>query len=76
MVRAHLAPLRQPLAATLTSSIQPREEINSPTTIDSMDAPAPLDRAVRLAATQATEGSGEDIFEPGYLEALRQDWPD
>lgn len=41
-----------------------------------MDAPAPLDRAGRLAAIQATAGSGAGIFEPGYLEALRQDWPD
>lgn len=38
--------------------------------------PQPYRAAARLAAIQATAGSAEGIFEPGYLETLRLDWPD
>jgi len=41
-----------------------------------MDAPAKPDCVARLAAIHATAGSAADIFDPGYLETLRQDWPD
>ena len=34
------------------------------------------DPAARLAAIHATTGSADDFFEPGYLNALREDWPD
>ncbi|WP_282595338.1 hypothetical protein [Nocardioides xinjiangensis] len=34
-----------------------------------------LDTAARLAVIEATAGSANDIFEPGYLQALREDWP-
>lgn len=44
-------------------------------TLDGMTAPEP-DTAARVAAIQATEGSADDIFEPGYLQALREDWTD
>lgn len=32
--------------------------------------------ADRLAAIEATAGSADDIFDPDFLQALRQDWPD
>jgi hypothetical protein len=45
-------------------------------TIDYMTTPDEPDAVARLAAIRATAGSAGGIFEPGYLEALRQDWPD
>ncbi|GAB2445688.1 hypothetical protein GCM10027062_28150 [Nocardioides hungaricus] len=32
--------------------------------------------AERRAAVERTAGSASDIFEPGYLERLREDWPE
>lgn len=41
-----------------------------------MDKPEAPDAAARRAAIQATAGSADEIFDPVYLERLRQDWPD
>lgn len=49
---------------------------NNATTIEGIDTPAQPDHVARLAAIQATASSAVDIFETGYLETLRQDWPD
>jgi hypothetical protein len=35
----------------------------------------PADAPDRLAALLVTSGRADDIFEPGYLQALREDWP-
>ncbi|GLE59016.1 hypothetical protein NJBCHELONAE_43270 [Mycobacteroides chelonae] len=32
--------------------------------------------AQRLAAIEATAGSLPDVFSPGYLDELRQEWPE
>ena len=40
-----------------------------------MTTSEPNDAAERRAAIEETAGSADDIFEPGYLERLRQDWP-
>lgn len=41
-----------------------------------MDTPDAPDAETRLAAIRATGGSADDIFDPDYMERLRQDWPD
>ena len=43
--------------------------------IEPMTASGPDEAAERRAAIKGTAGSADDIFEPGYLERLRQDWP-
>lgn len=40
-----------------------------------MTTSGPDEAAERRAAIEATAGSADDIFEPDYLERLRQDWP-
>lgn len=39
-----------------------------------MDTPEDPDAAARLAAILATAGTADDVFPPGYLQALREDW--
>lgn len=41
-----------------------------------MGTPDDPDTAARLAAIHATAGRADDVFEPGYLQALREDWAD
>lgn len=42
--------------------------------IEHMDTPEDPDAAARLAAILATAGTADDVFPPGYLQALREDW--
>lgn len=46
--------------------------------IERMTAARDPDEAAanRLAAIAATAGSADDIFDPEFLQMLRQDWPD
>lgn len=77
--------IRQTAAVTggscrLRDAIHPRSRASAnarqPAYHRHMDTPDSLVPAARLAAIEATAGSADDIFEPGYLCALREDWPD
>ena len=51
-----------------------REGLDTAPSIERMTTSGPDEAAERLAAIEATAGSAGDIFEPGYLERLREDW--